>query len=122
MRRAHRLVSIVSVAALLAALLAAPAAALSDEVTVHEEVHQERRVQTVTIYEEPPPEPDGVSMAADFLVARPLGLIATVAGTAVYVVAFPFAAMAGDIYTPAEFLIAQPARFTFDRPLGQIDL
>jgi hypothetical protein len=117
MRRAHKLVSIVSVSA----LLAAPAAALADEVTVHEEVRQERRVQTVTIHEEPP-QPDGISMAADFLVARPLGLVATVAGTALYVVAFPFAAMAGDIYTPAEYLVAQPARFTFDRPLGQIDL
>jgi hypothetical protein len=118
MRCAHRLVSVVAISA----LLAAPAAAPAGEVTVYEEVREEPRVQTVTIHQEAPPEPDGVSMAADFLVARPLGLVATVAGTAVYVVAFPFAALAGDIYTPAEFLIAQPARFTFDRPLGQIDL
>ncbi len=118
MRRAGKFVSIATISA----LLAAPAASLADEVIVHEETRTESRVRPVAIHEDPGPEPDGVSMVADFLVARPLGLVATVIGATVYVVALPFAAMAGDIHTPAELLIEAPARFTFNRPLGAIDL
>jgi hypothetical protein len=129
MRRARKLVSI----ATLSALLAVPVPSIAGSVTTYEEVHEaprvesvtvyeEPRVQTVTIHEEPGPEPNGISMIADFLVARPLGLVATIAGATVYVLAFPFAAMAGDIHTPAELLVEEPARFTFVRPLGAIDL
>jgi hypothetical protein len=129
MRRARKLVSIVAISA----LLAVPASSMAGAVTVYEEVHEaprvesvtiheEPRVQTVTIHQEPGPEPNGISMIADFLIARPLGLVATIAGATVYVLALPFAAMAGDIHTPAELLVAEPARFTFVRPLGAIDL
>lgn len=93
--------------ATLAVTLAAPVASLATEATV---------------YVEPPPRPDAVSIVADFLIARPLGLVATVVGSTFYVVAFPFAALAGDIHTPAEILVGEPARFTFNRPLGQVDL
>jgi hypothetical protein len=127
MCRARKLVSLVAISA----LLAVPATSLAGSVTVTEEVHEQPgtvtvyekpRVQTVTIHEEPGPEPNGISMIADFLIARPLGLVATVVGATVYVVAFPFAAMAGDIHTPAVMLVEEPAKFTFLRPLGAIDL
>jgi hypothetical protein len=127
MSRARKLVSIVAISA----LLAVPAASMAGSVAVYEEVreepgtvtvYEEPRVQTVTIHEEPGPEPNGISIIADFLIARPLGLVATIVGTTVYVVAFPFAAMAGDIHTPAVMLVEEPAKFTFLRPLGAIDL
>ncbi|MFN2376371.1 MAG: multidrug transporter [Candidatus Binatia bacterium] len=65
-------------------------------------------------------EPSGVAMVADVLVARPLGLVVTVVGTVFFVAGLPFAAMAGDIDTPAQLLIGEPARYTFVRPLGEI--
>lgn len=65
-------------------------------------------------------EPSGVAMAADLLVARPLGLVVTAVGTVFFVLGLPFAAMAGDIDTPAQLLVGEPARYTFVRPLGDI--
>jgi hypothetical protein len=62
--------------------------------------------------------PSAVGMAADLLVARPLGLAATVLGTGIFIVALPFALISGDVSDPARRLIAEPAAFTFTRPLG----
>jgi len=59
-------------------------------------------------------------MVADLLFTRPLGLVATVVGTAFFVVGLPFEAASGDLARPAHFLIVEPARYTFRRPLGQI--
>ena len=67
-------------------------------------------------------QPNGVTMAADLLVARPLGLATTLVGAAVFLVALPFAALAGDVSTPARYLMEEPARFTFDRPLGHVEI
>ncbi len=64
------------------------------------------------------PAPSAVGMAADLVVARPLGLAATVLGTAVFVVSLPFAALAGNVRDPARRLVAEPFKFTFTRPLG----
>ena len=64
------------------------------------------------------PDPDPAEVAADALVVRPVGVAATVVGAAIYVVALPFAAIAGDIHTPARSLVGAPARFTFQRRLG----
>jgi hypothetical protein len=108
--------------------LVLPASSLAGSQTVYEESREEvgaieeRVITTVRVQEDPAIEPDGISIIADFLIARPLGLVATVVGTTVYILAFPFAALAGDVRTPAEMLVAEPARFTFDRPLGAIDL
>lgn len=63
--------------------------------------------------------PSGMAMAADLLVARPLGLAATLLGTAVFVVSLPFQALAGNFADPARELVVEPATFTFTRPLGQ---
>jgi hypothetical protein len=57
-------------------------------------------------------------MAADLIIARPLGLAATVLGTAVFIVALPFSAISGNVSDPARRLIVEPAEFTFTRPLG----
>ncbi|HEY2775968.1 MAG TPA: hypothetical protein VGK20_18150 [Candidatus Binatia bacterium] len=62
----------------------------------------------------------GLAMVADLVIARPLGLVCTVAGTAFFLLGLPFEAASGDIQTPAHYLIVEPARYTFRRPLGNI--
>jgi len=104
MSRASKLISIVAVSLLLATSTVASA---TDE-------HR--------YADRPDIEPNGVTMAADFLVARPLGLVTTVIGTGLFLLALPFSAMAGDIETPAHYLIQEPARFTFARPLGHVEI
>ncbi|MDS4019102.1 MAG: hypothetical protein RKR03_01110 [Candidatus Competibacter sp.] len=57
--------------------------------------------------------------AADLLVARPGGLVATVLGTAVFVVGLPFTLINGSTEQAAQQLVVKPANYTFSRPLGQ---
>jgi len=63
--------------------------------------------------------PSAAAMTVDLLVARPLGLAATVIGTVVFVASLPFSALAGNVGDPARKLVAEPAKFTFVRPLGE---
>lgn len=63
---------------------------------------------------------DPVEVAADVLVARPAGLAATVVGSAIFVVALPFAAIAGDVKETGRALVGSPARWTFQRRLGEL--
>ncbi|WP_445000305.1 hypothetical protein [Halomonas mongoliensis] len=63
-------------------------------------------------------QPSGGAMVADALVARPLLAVATVAGTAVFLVSLPFTALGGGVDTAAETLIKAPAEATFRRCLG----
>ncbi len=58
------------------------------------------------------------AMAADVIVARPVGLVAIVLGTAVFIVALPFAAISGSVEPVARTLVAEPSKFTFTRPVG----
>lgn len=64
---------------------------------------------------------DPVEVAADALVVRPVGLASTVVGAAIYVVALPFAAIAGDVKGMGRSLVGSPARFTFKRRLGDFE-
>ena len=59
-------------------------------------------------------------MAADALVVRPLGLVATVAGCVLFVVALPFSALGGNINEVGQRLVVDPAVFTFKRPVGDL--
>ncbi|MCX7060267.1 MAG: hypothetical protein QE272_03085 [Nevskia sp.] len=63
--------------------------------------------------------PSAGAMTVDLLVARPLGLVATVLGTVVFVASLPFQALAGNVADPARKLVVEPAAFTFVRPLGE---
>lgn len=63
--------------------------------------------------------PSGAAMAADLVLARPLGLAATLLGTVVFVVGLPFELLSGNVSDPARKLVADPARYTFTRPLGE---
>jgi len=58
-------------------------------------------------------------MAGDALVARPLGLCATVIGGALFVVSLPFSLLGGNSGEAFDYLLADPFQFTFNRPLGE---
>src|SRR5262245_24653812 len=54
----------------------------------------------------------------DAVLGRPVGLAATVIGSATFVIALPFTAASGSIKSSADSLVGKPGRFTFTRPLG----
>jgi uncharacterized membrane protein len=57
----------------------------------------------------------------DGLLLRPSGIVATVAGTVVFVVTLPFSIPTKSVDKAAQKLIVDPARYTFVRPLGLIE-
>jgi hypothetical protein len=61
------------------------------------------------------------AIAADVLVGRPACFVATVVGSAIFVVALPFAAMSKSTKKTAEALVTKPAKATFTRPLGEFE-
>jgi len=64
-------------------------------------------------------DPSGGEMMFDFVVLRPVGLVATAVGSVFFVISSPFAALGGNMDTAKEKLVKDPAAFTFKRPLGQ---
>ncbi len=64
---------------------------------------------------------DPVAVAADALIVRPVGIAATAVGAAIFVVALPFAAIAGDVKHTGRILVKGPADFTFKRKLGDFE-
>jgi hypothetical protein len=58
-------------------------------------------------------------MALDTLVVRPVGLAATVLGSVIYVISLPFSYTGGNQYEAQQALVEDPARHTFQRPLGR---
>lgn len=63
-------------------------------------------------------ENSGTLMAADLVLVRPLGIVATALGCAVFIVSLPFSALGGNTKQAAQKLVQEPASFTFTRPLG----
>ena len=57
-------------------------------------------------------------MFADVLVARPVGLVLTVAGAAAFVVSLPLTLITRSVNKAAKTLVVGPARETFVRCLG----
>jgi hypothetical protein len=55
---------------------------------------------------------------ADLGLVRPGCFVATVGGTALFIVALPFAAMSGSVKKTAQTLVVIPAKATFTRPVG----
>ncbi len=57
----------------------------------------------------------------DVMIMRPLGLAATLLGTALFIPISPFAVFSvwDDVDQVADGLILSPASFTFKRPLGE---
>ena len=63
-------------------------------------------------------EPGPVGMVIDGLVVRPLGLVATIVGSVIFVITLPFSAMGDNVAQAKEKLVDAPAAFTFTRCLG----
>jgi hypothetical protein len=66
----------------------------------------------------PEGRPGDYAMVADLVVARPLGVVFTAVGAAVFVVSLPFTAAAGGVKEAANGLVVGPAKETFVRCLG----
>ena len=64
---------------------------------------------------------DPAAMTMDLVLARPGGFLATLAGTAVFVVSLPFSALGGNTNEAWDSLVVTPAVYTFKRPLGDFD-
>ena len=66
------------------------------------------------------PNPAGAMLLDGFLL-RPLGLAATVLGTAAFIATLPFSLPTRSADDAAEVLVVKPATYTFVRPLGQVE-
>jgi hypothetical protein len=60
-------------------------------------------------------------MAADLVLARPVGTAATVTGFVLFVVSSPFSALGGNTHEAWESLVVSPATYSFQRPLGHFE-
>ena len=65
--------------------------------------------------------PSAEAMTFDLFIVRPLGLVGTIAGTVVYIVALPINLLTFNLADPAKKLIIQPVNFTFTRDLGALE-
>ena len=66
-------------------------------------------------------DPDPFYVVADVVLVRPACLVATVIGSAFFVVTLPVAAISKSVKSTARSLVVKPARATFTRPLGDMD-
>jgi hypothetical protein len=64
---------------------------------------------------------DDMQVVTDAIIVRPACLVATVVGSALFIVALPFAAMSKSVKKTAHQLVVRPARATFSRPLGDME-
>ena len=62
--------------------------------------------------------PGAGKMAADVLIARPIGMAITTVGALAFVVGLPFSALGGNVKQSAQALVVKPAQETFVRCLG----
>ncbi len=67
------------------------------------------------------PQTKAAYMVGDAVVARPAGLVITAAGFVLFLVASPFALIAGNAGEAWDGMVVYPAKFTFTRPLGNFD-
>ncbi|MGZ3493573.1 MAG: multidrug transporter [Thermodesulfobacteriota bacterium] len=58
----------------------------------------------------------------DVLFARPIGIIAGIAGTAVFVVSLPFTIPTGGVRDAADIFIVKPFQFSFVRQFPDEDI
>ncbi len=61
---------------------------------------------------------DTGKMAADLLVIRPVGIVSTVLGGAIYIVSLPFSLPGGNQKEVWNTAVVEPAKFTFKRGIG----
>ncbi len=61
---------------------------------------------------------DGLITIGDLAVSRPVGIVVTVVGSALFVVSLPFALTSGSVKETADVLVGQPFRFPLRGPLA----
>ena len=61
-----------------------------------------------------------LAVAADAVIARPFCFVATIVGSALFVVALPIAIPSKSVKKVADTLVVAPAKATFTRPLGEL--
>ena len=64
-------------------------------------------------------DPSGGMMIFDFVVVRPIGIVATAVGSIFYVVSLPFSLLGQNPGEAGVALVKEPAAYTFTRPLGE---
>ena len=108
----HHFTKKMFVLCLAAVLIILPvASAYADEVDTN-------TADTKTIDEE---TPSAGAMAADLVIARPLGIASTALGCAVFIASLPFSLPGGNVKKAFKATVVKPAAFTFKRPLGEFD-
>ncbi|MBC8412683.1 MAG: hypothetical protein ISR96_06270 [Nitrospira sp.] len=65
-------------------------------------------------------EVDASNIMADTLILRPMGFLATVVGTSLFLVSYPIAKITDSEDTSYKVLIKEPVDYTFKRPIGEI--
>ncbi len=58
------------------------------------------------------------AMAFDFLLIRPFGIVATILGSTIFALSYPFSRYGGNADAAYQKLIMGPVNYTFLRPLG----
>ena len=74
--------------------------------------------------EELPPDdsPSAGAMVVDLILIRPVSLVATLLGSVLFIVQLPLDLIQNTPpVNPAQKLVVEPARYTFTRPLGQME-
>jgi hypothetical protein len=71
-------------------------------------------------FDNPKAAPSGGEMLADAFMVRPFMLVSTVVTTATFIVTLPFSIIGGNVGEAANTLVAEPAKYTFARPLGDL--
>ena len=77
--------------------------------------------QSMAGNEQLPKDRAGGDMFLDAVFARPMGLVAILAGSTAWVVALPFTVFSGSVGSSADELVKKPIDYTFKRPLGQLE-
>jgi hypothetical protein len=62
---------------------------------------------------------DDGAVVLDLAILRPIGLVATIAGTAIFIVSLPISLPTGSAGKTFNSLVKQPAKYTFYRTLGE---
>ncbi len=64
-------------------------------------------------------DPNAGTMVIDFVLVRPVAIVALVLGSAFFVVTLPFSAIGGNVKAAVKSLVVKPAKYSFVRPLGE---
>lgn len=61
---------------------------------------------------------EDAAIVADILLVRPVGVVAIVVGSVIFIVSLPFTIPSHSVGTAARVLVAEPFAYTFLRPIG----